>query len=225
MYMTRDRLPQNAKGIRMDGFSVIFGKGKIMLLPVGGADHYTLQLETGSKIIDLHETVVETNQHTTLFAIPSDRLPAVFKDCAGMIEEFLRLFRPLRFEWLKPRGIRVVRGLRPVSEDDVTAVTRKQRGWLVIDEEQLKKNLVVASDPAAMRAFPDGAFSLVKRGREIGVGLKQTDGAGNLILCWLEHGDVERFSARWESRIVGALTRSAIPPEQFGGLPFTSPRD
>jgi hypothetical protein len=116
-----------------------------------------------SGVMDLHETHPETDgqeQHRTLFAMHHDDLASVLAEAALMLPEFLRLFRPLRLGWLKHRNISIARGIDPVSDDDIAAVTRKHKRRLALDAGLYDQNVFVPEFLEEVYDFPDGNFDL-----------------------------------------------------------------
>jgi hypothetical protein len=125
-------LPHGAKGIEGDDFAVAFGGDKVVFVPksAGNGTHCTFQAKPASGVMDLHETGIDADgreQHRTLFALHADNVPAVLGELAPMVAELFRLMRPLRLGWLKHRDIGIARGIDPVSDDDIAAVTRKHK--------------------------------------------------------------------------------------------------
>ena len=81
-------------------------------------------------MIDLHETTYDANgreRHRTVAALKSDDLSTALREIAPMLPELFRLMRPLRLGWLKHRNIGIARGVHPVSDGDIAAVTRKRK--------------------------------------------------------------------------------------------------
>jgi hypothetical protein len=166
----------------------------------GDGKHHTLHTEMHSGVIDLHETHPEAGaaDHRTLFAMHRDDLATVLAEAAPMLPEFLRLFRPLRLGWLKHRNISIARGVDPVSDDDIAAVTRKHKRRLTL-EGLYDQNVFVPEFLEEVYDFPDGNFSLHHRGGQIGIGFKQTDAEGHVRLSWIKRRDLVRLvtSGRW----------------------------
>src|SRR5438445_143745 len=122
-------LPHGARGIEGDDFAIEFRGDKIVFVAksAGAAKHYTLEAGFKSGIIDLHETQEAgdgQDRHRTLFAMRRDELATLLGAASPMIPELLSLLRPLRLGWLKHRNIGLARGLEPVSDADIAAVTR-----------------------------------------------------------------------------------------------------
>src|SRR5260370_41957942 len=107
--------------------------------------------------------------------------------------ELLGLVRPLRLGWLKHRNIGIARGIDPVSDDDIAAVTRKRKRRLTLDAELYEQNLFVPEFLEEVYEFPDGNFALFHRGRQIGIGFKKTYADGNVRLFWIKRRDLARF--------------------------------
>src|ERR1017187_3077933 len=141
-------LPHGATGIEGDDFAIEFRGDKVVFVAksAGPAKHYTLEAGFKTGVIDLHETQdVPDGQerHRTLFAMRRDELAALLSVASPMIPELLSLVRPLRLGWLKHRNIGIARGLEPVSDADIAAVTRKRRKRLTLDADLYEKNVFV----------------------------------------------------------------------------------
>lgn len=225
--MERYPLPHGAKRIDIDDLAVRFGVDKIELLRKSdGGSHHTLHAGFNSGVIDVHEAVVDESgrkQYHTLFAIRRDDLPEALGELTSMVNELVRLIRPLRLGWLKHHDIGIVKGLDPLSDDEIAAITCKQKGRLVIDEKQWESNVFVPEYPEDVWAFPDGTFSLFYRGRKIGIGFKNTDPAGNVRLFWTKLRHLIRFGNFWQPKVIEALVRFSIPREKYGDYPFLRP--
>jgi hypothetical protein len=224
--MDRYSLPHGAKGIEADGFAVNFAGDKLVFIPKseGAGKHYTFHTGPDSGVIDLHETTLDEEGQThyrTLLALRSDDLPAVLGGLAPMLPELLSLLRPLRLGWLKHRDIGIARGIDPVSDEDIAAVTRKnKRRRLTLDPQLYERNVFVPEYLEEVYDFPDGTFTLLHRGRPIGIGFKKTDAAGHVRLSWIKRRDLLRFGNDWGGKVAGAFERVAIPPESYAEYPF-----
>jgi hypothetical protein len=225
--MERYTLPHGARGIDIGDLALRFGGDKAeFFLKSDGGSHHTLHAGFCSGIIDLHEALVDDagqKQYRTVFAILRDDLPTALSELAPMVSELLSLVRPLRLEWLKRRGIAIARGLDPVTDDEIAAVTRKQRGRLVVDEQRWAASMVVPEYLDGVFDFPDGIFSLVRRDRKFGIGFKNTDPFGNVRLLWISVRDMTRFADVWQPKVIEALVRHSIPRENYGDYPFLQP--
>jgi hypothetical protein len=215
-------LPFGAKGIEGDGFAVEFRGDKIVFVPQadGSNAHYTLHADPNSGVIDLHETRSDGKTHRTLFAVRKDDLLGLLQDTATVVPELLGLMRPLRLGWLKHRNIGIARGIEPVSDSDIAAVTRKRKRRLVVDPELYRQNINCPEFLEDVYDFPDGNFTLLYRGRPIGLGFKQTDAQGNARLFWIKRRDLLRFGHYWQRRMLEAMQRIAIPPDRYAEYPF-----
>jgi len=226
--MEHHTLPHGARGIEGDDFAIQFGNDKIVLprKSDGEGNHYTFHAGFDSGVIDVHETLIDASgqkTHRTLFAIRKDVLPEVFNELISMPVELLRLFRPLRLGWLKHHGIGIARGIDPVNDDEIAAVTRKHHRRLIVDEQRWKANVFVPEYLEEVWDFPDGMFSLFDRGRKIGIGFKKTESDGNVRLFWIKLRHLERFGIAWKTKVMDALFRSEIPPENYGDYLFLRP--
>jgi hypothetical protein len=63
--------------------------------------------------------------------------------------------------------------------------------------------------------FPDGAFSLFKRGRKIGVGIKATAPVGQVHLFWFKLRDASRLFSKFEAHFAATASKYAIPREKY----------
>jgi hypothetical protein len=150
VYMDRYTLPHGEKGIEGEEFAVEVGADKLVFVPksAGGGRHYTLHTGPDSGVIDLHETQAPPDgqeQHRTLFAMRRDDLPSLLLgEGAAILSELLGLLRPLRLGWLKHRDIGIARGIEPVSDADIAAVTRKHKRRLTLDRELYERNVFMS---------------------------------------------------------------------------------
>jgi len=215
-------LPHGAKGIESEDFAIEAGRDKIVFVPksAGVGAHYTLQAGSNSGVIDLHETHPDRDRRRTLFAMRRDDLPTLFGNMAAMVPELLDLLRPLRLGWLKHSNIGIARGVDPVSNADIAALTSKRKRRLTLDPQLWEQNIEVPEYLEEVYGFPDGNFSLFHRGRPIGIGFKTTDAQGRVRLFWIKRRDLLRFGNAWEEKIGNALARLAIPAERYVDYPF-----
>ena len=223
--MERYVLPHGAKGIGGDDFAIEFGVDKVVFVPksAGKGKHYTFQARPASGVMDLHETTIDDNgreQHRTLFALQSDALPPLLQKMAPMVPDLLSLLRPLRLGWLKHRNIGIARGVDPVSDEDIAAVTLKRKRRLIVDSELHKQNVFVPEFLDEVYDFPDGNFALLHRGRQIGIGFKKTCAGGEVRLFWIKLRDLMRFGNAWPDKVASALAEAAIPSERYAEYPF-----
>jgi hypothetical protein len=144
----------------------------------------------------------------------------LLQDIASVLPEVLGLMRPLRLGWLKHRNIGIARGIEPVSDSDIAAVTRKRKKRLALDPELYHQNINCPEFLEDVYDFPDGNFTLLHQGRPIGLGFKQTDAQENVRLFWIKRRDLLRFGHYWQRRMLEALQRIAIPPERYAEYPF-----
>jgi hypothetical protein len=215
-------LPYDAKGIEGDGFAIEFRADKIVFVPKaeGSTTHYTLHAGPNSGVIDLHETGGDGETHHTLFAVRRDDLFGLLQEMAPIVAELLGLLRPLRLGWLKHRNIGIARGIEPVADTDIAAVTRKRKKRLALDPELYRQNISYPEFLEDVYEFPDGNFTLLHKGRAIGMGFKGTDGQGNIRLFWIKRSDLLHFGQEWQRRLFEAMQRIAIPPDRYPDYPF-----
>jgi hypothetical protein len=234
-FMDRYSLPHGARGIEGEGFALAFGADKVVFVAKPRADgqpveqgtemHYTLQAGPDSGVIDLHETTVAAGgqrHYRTLSALRTDDLLTVLQKLAPMVFEFLGLVRPLRLGWMMHRGIGIARGVDPVSDQDIAAVTRKRKRRLILDAQLYAQNVFVPEYLEEIYEFPDGVFTLFHGKRKIGFGFKATDAGGSVRLFWIKRRDILRFGNAWQQKVINALRSVAIPPERYTDYPFLS---
>jgi hypothetical protein len=126
----------------------------------------------------------------------------------------------LRLGWLQRNNIGIVRGVNPVSDDDIAAVTRKRKRRLALDAELYEQNIFVPEYLEDVYDFPDGNFALIHRDRQIGIGFKQTYGKDDVRLFWIKLGDLNRLGNLWKERAASAFAAAAIPRERYADYPF-----
>lgn len=132
-----------------------------------------------------------------------------------MLPEFLSLLRPLRVGWMKFRSIGIARGINPVSDAEIEAVTVKRKRRLTLDPEFYQRNIIVPEFLEEVYDFPDGNFALFHKGRQIGIGFKKTDAQGIVRLFWIKGRDLLRFGRAWQAKLAASSARLAIPPERY----------
>jgi hypothetical protein len=213
-------LPHGASGIEFGDFVIEFRRDKVVALSKNLDGHYTLHAGDFSGILDFHRTWTEadgTERHKTLFAIHRSDLPALMAELVPMATDILRLFRPLRVGWLHWNNIGVVKGLDPITDTDIAAITRKRPGKkrVVVDECRVRANLAIPEYLDEIWDFTDGAFSLYKRGRKIGIGIKVTDPMRHVHLYWCKLRDVLRLFTEVENHLSTAALKHAIPKEKY----------
>jgi hypothetical protein len=210
-------LPHGASGIEIGDLVIQAGKDKVVVLAKGRGEHYTLQAGHASGVLDIHRTLESlkgNERHQTVFAIHRADLADFLNDLMPMTTGMLRLVRRLRLGWLYRNDIGIVMGLEPVTDEDMAAITRRQRKRVVGDEDKLRNNIQIPEYLEDIWAVPDGVFSLVHRGRKIGIGIKATDHLGHSRLYWFKLRDVSRFFATFQNRLVATASKYAIPKER-----------
>lgn len=218
-------LPHGAKGIEGDAFAIEFRGDKVVFIVRSGdkGDHYTLQAGLKSGVIDLHETQPNTEgeeAHRTLFAMRRGDLPAILGEFVPMVEELIGLLRPLRVGWMHRHGIGIARGVNPVSDEDIAAVTRRRKRRLALDAELYERNVFVPEYLEEVYDFPDGNFALFHRGCQVGIGFKQTYAEDDVRLFWIKLSDLMRFGKVWQEKASSTFAAAAIPPERYPEYPF-----
>lgn len=71
------------------------------------------------------------------------------------------------------RDIGVARGIEPVSDADIAAVTTKRKKKLSVDPQGYQHNICIPEFLEEIYDFPDGNFTLSHRTRSIGIGSRQ----------------------------------------------------
>ena len=214
-------LPGGAKGVDFGDFFIELRGDKVVFARKADGYHYTLHTGPGSGIIDVHRTADQAaageSSHQTLFAIERDRLMDGLHELEPLAWSFLALIRPLRLGWLAHRNIGIVRGLDPITDDDLLAVAKpSRRKRLRVDESLLEEQVYAPEYLDEVWEFPDGAFSLLKDGHKIGIGFKSTDPTGRARLHWIKLRDLRRFIRSAEEQALKAITSRAIPPSDYG---------
>jgi len=230
--MDRYSLPHGAKVFECEDFALFFGADKVVFIVKPRADqpveqgtekHYTFHAGPDSGVIDLHETLIAADgqkHYRTLFAMRTNDLPPVLQQLAPMVGEFLGLMRPLRLGWMMHRDIGIARGVDPLGDHDLAAVTRNQKRRLVLDAQRYEQNIFIPEYLEQVYDFPDGNFTLFQRGRNLGIGFKATDAGGHVRLIWIKRRDLMRFGNDWQQKVIDALRSAAIPPERYADYPF-----
>jgi hypothetical protein len=212
-------LPHGASGVEVGDFVINFCSDKVVALAKYGDTHYTLHAGHASGVLDLHRTWRDpdgTERHQTVFAMRRSDLHGLLADLSSVTIGIFRLLRRLRLGWLHRNNIGIVWGLDPTSDQEIAAVTRRRRGKkLVVDEDKLRDNTRVPEYFDEIWDFPDGAFSLLRRGRKIGVGIKATDQTGYVHLYWFKLRDISRLFGEFQDHVVAAASQYAIPKERY----------
>lgn len=211
--MERHSLPHGAKGIESYEFVIHFGADKFVFAAKSTGEHYTLHAGPNSGVIDVHETphAGVSGQRRTLFAIQTQALPPILAGFVPTLRELLALIRPLRVGWMYRHGVGIARGIDPVSDEDIAAVTRRRKGRLALDPEAYRRNICVPEYLEDVYGFPGGNFALFRGSRQIGIGFKRTAADGGVPLFWIERRDLMRFGQKWQAKVVDALIGAAIP--------------
>lgn len=220
------KIPHGAIGFDLGDLAIEFRPDKMVFVRRLVGDHYTIQLGAPSGVLDVHRTWKDESgreQHKTVFAIYRSDIPKLIRELSPTTSGLFS-FRRLRLGWLARNEIAIARGLELGTIDDIAQVTRKaRRKRLVLDEVKLRAQLRIPEYLEEVWDFPDGTFSLVKRGRRIGIGIKVTDQFGEPWLYWIKfRGLIRRSNAAWD-QIAEAAMRYAIPPEKYGAYRFLSP--
>jgi hypothetical protein len=219
------KTPHGAVGFDLGDLAIEFRPEKMVFVRKLLGDHYTIQLGAPSGVLDVHRTWKDESgreQHKTVFAMHRADIPELIRELSPVISGFFS-FRRLRLGWLARNEIAVVRGLERGTIEDIAQVTRKaRRKRLVLDEAKLRAQLQIPEYLEEVWDFPDGQFSLLQRGRRIGIGIKLTDHFGEPWLYWMRfRGLVRRNDAAWD-QIAEAAMRYAIPKENYSAYGFLS---
>ena len=219
------KMPHEAVGIDLGDFAIEFRPDKMIFVNKTLGDHYTIQMDTPSGVLDVHRTWKDESgdeRHKTIFAMRRSDIPKLIGELSPVTTGLLS-FRRLRLGWLARNGIAIARGLELATTDEIAKVTRRaRRKRLVLDEAKLRAQLQIPEYLEEIWDFPDGPFSLVQRGRRIGIGIKPTDQFGEPWLCWMKfRGLIGRSNVAWD-RISKAAMQYAIPPTDYGLYGFLS---
>lgn len=93
---------------------------------------------------------------------------------------------------MKHRTIGIARGVDPVSDEDIAAVTKKYKRRLTLDAGLYERNIFVPEFLEDLYDFPDANFALFHRNRQIGIGFKKTAANSNIRLFWIKRRDLLR---------------------------------
>ena len=220
-------LPHDANGLDLGDVVIEFRQEtrKIIALHKSSGDHYTMQAAPRSGIIDVHRTwrdLEGTTRHQTLFAMHGHQLVPLLQELPWIFAQFLTLVRRLRIGWLHHRHITIMRGLEPITHDEIAAVTRvhaKHKKRLVLDEERFAAQAALPEFLDEIWEWPDCGFSLFHRNRKIGIAVKGTDRAGQVHLVWIKLRDLRGLFTEAEPRVIATVARYAIPKEEYGNYP------
>ena len=219
------KIPHRAVGFDLGELAIEFRQDKVIFIRKSLGDHYTIQLDTPSGVLDVHRTWKSESgreQHKTVFAMRRSEIPNLIRELSPVTAGLLT-FRRLRVGWLARNNIGIARGLELATTDEIAKVTRKaRRKRLVLDEAKLRAQLQIPEYLEEVWDFPDGPFSLVQRRCRIGIGIKLTDQFGAPWLYWMKlRGLIGRSSVAWD-QIFEAAMRYAIPPSDYGRYGFLS---
>jgi len=213
-------LPHGADGIEIGDFAIQFCKDKVIAFKRTAGDHFTIHAGTNSGVIDIHRTWRDPSgceQHTTIFAMRRDSIPALLDELSSLPSTFTRLLRHLRLGWLGHRRIWIAWGVWPIDPEHISRVTRRKPGRkrLVFDTEQILNEIDAPDYLEDVWARPDGPFSLVKDGQIIGIAFKATDPHGNGKLAWIKLRHLGRLANQMGALIVQVALRHAIPESEY----------
>lgn len=213
-------LPHGATGVEIGNFVIEFRADKIVIIAKNATEHYTFHGGGASGVLDIHRTwrdADDNERHQTVFAMRHADLLTFLSDLAPITTGMFRLLRRLRTGWLYRHGIGVARGLNPVTEQEIAAVTRRTPGRkrIVVDEEKFQATLQIPEYLDEICDFPDGAFSLFDGGQRIGIGIKAIDRTGFARFYWFKLRDASRFFNSCEGLFMATAIKYAIPPEKY----------
>lgn len=218
----RSSLPHGATGIEVGNLVLQQGQDKLVMFDKFSGEHYTLQAGTRSGIIDLHRTWDDENgnkHHETLFAIHHQQAAELLATFASAPGELMKVFRPLRVGWLARHGIGIVHGLDPTTNEEIEAVTRRRKKRLIPDEQLFQTTMTIPDFLEDVYKFPDGAFSLFKGKKKVGIGFKTTDEHGKTRLQWLRLKDLQQLATKWEQQLSTLAQQHAITPADYHRYP------
>ncbi len=122
--------------------------------------------------------------------------------------------------WLKHRNIGIARGIEPVADAEIAAVTRKRKKRLALDHDLYRQNINCPEFLEDVDDFPDGNFTLLHKSRAIGMGFKKTNAQGDVRLFWIKRRDLLRLGHEWQRILIAAFQRIAIPRDRYAEYPF-----
>jgi hypothetical protein len=217
MWKSDSTLPHGAIGLEVDDYAIEFRADKAILLRKKIGDHFTVQVGKNSGVLDLHRTWKDAEgheHHKTIFAMHRDHIPAFLAQFSSVSLNLTKLIRPLRLGWLGHHHIGIVWGVLPVDDSHVSNITRRsRRKRLVIDPLKFRSEICIPEYLEDIRDLPNGAFSLWKRGRMIGIGMKLHHHQGPSKLYWIKVRDLTRLTGRMGKTFLEIASRSAIPPD------------
>jgi len=222
-------LPNCAEGIEIGDFVIEFRADKIIVLKRDAGEHFTIHAGLNSGVIDIHRTWTNPGgheEHDTIFAICRNQIPAILQEMKDVPWKFIKLFRRLRLGWLGHRQIGIVWGLFPIEQEAIAMVTCRRRGRkrFVFDPAAFKDQILVPEYLDDIWDMADGPFSLWKKGRMIGIGLKFREGNKRASLHWIKMRDLTRLGTQLQKTVFEIAARHAIPPEQYCKYPFLRPK-
>ncbi len=233
---TSSILPHGAKGIDLGEFVVEFRSDKMVAIRKSSGDHFTLQFGENSGVIDLHRTWNDADgrkHRETIFAIHRNRIPAVLEEFELLVlKEFgswpsvlIHFVRPLHLGLLGHRHIGIAWGILPVEEEHIGRITLKSpRKRLIIDPVKYREDIYVPEYLDEIWDMPDGQFSLWKRRRMVGIGMKVRRQHHPAKLYWFKMRDWMRFLEKMQEPLLQALSRHAIPADEYRLYDFLCPK-
>lgn len=131
-------LPWGVRGLQIGGLGLIFADNKVVAYGALQGVHYTIRF--GRDVVDVHRTTEDgsTEPWETVYAIErTNETPLIEEVAAILATEVPGLFRPLNFEWMMARQIKIVRMFIPENAEDMLAIGRRRKRRLEFDEVRL----------------------------------------------------------------------------------------
>ncbi len=236
---TRSSLPHRARGLALGPAALILARDKLVLSAGDGRAHLTVHFGPHSRVIELHETVTESDgskTHKRLFTITHANLELLVREIApGFLKVMSDLLNPLRVGWMARRQVAVVVGLIP-DDADIEKVTSVRRGKLIVDPDKLATHASVPEFLEELYDLRDGTsfalFDCRKPGgsRLLGIGFKYTDSVAQPHLTWFRRSAMADAMKRLTSQFHEAAARygqfhEPLPWSVLGSPPNAAQRD
>jgi len=217
-------LPKGAKGIQINDYVVEFRFDKAMVIKRTTDEHFTLHAGDKSGVLDIHRTWRDSEgceHHESIFAMRREDIPSVLSCLNSFPSDLMELVRPLRLGWLRRRQIGIQWNVLPIEDSQILAVTRPGRKKrLVFDLREFESQVYVPEYLEEIWDMPDGIFTLSKRGRILGVGMKVSEAGRYAQLRWIQTRDLSRLVASLEERVIKIASQCAISPDEYHMYPF-----
>jgi hypothetical protein len=209
-----------AKGIEVGDFAIEFRGDKLVMFRRSSGDHFTLHAGHNSGVIDLHRTWKDAagrQRHETVFAMRRDRIPHLLGHLNTLPSDLIQLMRPLRLGWLGHRHITIVWGALPIDQEHIGKITARKarRKRVILDPVAFQQEVYIPQYLEEVWDMPDGPFSLWKRGRMIGFGMKLSHHDNRANLYWVKMRDLMRLGTKMQRLLLALVPGYAIPADEY----------